>query len=36
MCGFVNAGWKRIRLDRLCKPTRIGTKPTLFSAQMDG
>ena len=31
MCDFVNAGWKRINLDRPCRPLHIGTKPTLFS-----
>ena len=36
MCDFINAGWKRINLDKPRKPSRIGTKPTLFSAQMDG
>ena len=36
LCNFVNAGWKRIMLDRLRKPSRIGMKSTSFSALMDG
>ena len=36
LCDIVNVGWKRKYIDRRTKRFNICTKPTLFSAQMNG
>ena len=36
LCDIVNVGWKRKYIDRPTKRFNICTKPTLFSAQMNG
>ena len=36
LCNIVNVGWKRKYIDTQTKCFSICTKPTLFSAQMNG